>query len=103
MSGKHALNKISVINCLKLLKIQITNNFQTSQCQLISKFYLKMERKKAYFLLFFNLTQMFNFYHYSNFDNVCVELKMPLPTDFAADFRYRSQSLVACGWAGAVC
>ena len=37
---------------------------------------------------------MFEFYHYSNFGNVCVELKMPLPTDFAADFRYRSQSLV---------
>ena len=51
--------------------------------------------KKAYFLFFFNKTQMFKFYHCSNFDNVCVELKMPLPTDFAADSRYRSQSLLA--------
>ena len=52
MSGKHALNKISVINCLKLLKIQITNNFQISQCHLIGKFYLKMEEKNFFFLFF---------------------------------------------------
>ena len=49
--------------------------------------------QKIIFFFFFNKTQMFEFYHYSNFGNVCVELKMLLPTDFAADFRYRSQSL----------
>ena len=94
MSGERALNKISVINCLKLLKIQKTNNFQTSQCHLISKFYLKMEKKSLFSPFFFNKTQMFEFYHYSNFGNVCVELKIPLPTDFATNFRYRSQSLL---------
>ena len=50
--------------------------------------------KKLIFSFFFYKTQMFEFYHYLNFGNVCIELKMPLPTDFAADFRYRSPSLL---------
>ena len=52
-----------------------------------------MEKKSLFFLLFFNKIQMFEFWYCSNYGNVCIKLKLPLAPDFAADFRYRSQSL----------
>ena len=51
--GKYALNKISVINCLKLLKIQIINNFQTSQYHLI-RILSQNGEKKLIFSSFFS-------------------------------------------------
>ena len=81
------------LRCSKLLTI-LKKDPTDSQHYQISEFSLKMEKKSLFFLLFLNKIQMFEFQYCSNYSNVCVELKMPLAPDFAADFRYRSQSLL---------
>ena len=87
---------LNIRNAIKMLKIAYSTIKKTQQTVNITRsanFLIKWRRKAYFFFLFFNKIQMFEFWYCSNYGNVCVELQLPLSPDFAADFRYRSQSL----------